>query len=228
MNCEKRVSLIKRLVCPAKDSSSVRDISPEDVSLIKWIAKTTGMKYNELGDKCFLDPDVIRGKGPAPEGGVVYPSGVMLPRSPDNNLVKYMPSRPDKATPLVRAPYDSKLSANFTLGEFACHDRQTYPDVRVHPNLVLLLEKIRKIAGGKAIHITSGYRPPAYNLSVGGEPNSLHIDGMAADIYIDGVSTSALADICDQAVGATGGVGYYPYQGFVHVDVRGYLSRWDG
>jgi uncharacterized protein YcbK (DUF882 family) len=92
--------------------------------------------------------------------------------------------------------------------------------------LVNTLEEIRKQAGDYPLHITSGYRPPAYNRKVGGVSNSTHIDGLAADIYSDHLSTDELYDICDRIVGEKGGVGYYPIQQFVHVDVRGYRARW--
>lgn len=58
-----------------------------------------------------------------------------------------------------------------------------------------------------------------YNREVGGVSNSTHIDGLAADIYCDGLSTEALYDICLKVIGPRGGVGYYPKSGFVHVDL---------
>jgi len=56
--------------------------------------------------------------------------------------------------------------------------------------------------------------------------NSTHIDGLAADIYSDYVSVDELYDICDRVIGDRGDVGYYPSQGFIHVDLRGYRARW--
>ena len=54
------------------------------------------------------------------------------------------------------------------------------------------------------------------------------MDGLAADIYCDGLTTEQLHDICDQIIGYRGGVGYYPKSGFIHVDIRGYQARWTG
>jgi len=38
---------------------------------------------------------------------------------------------------------------------------------------------------GKAIHVSSGYRCPAVNKGVGGSLTSQHMQGEAADIYVD-------------------------------------------
>lgn len=119
-----------------------------------------------------------------------------------------------------------KLSDNFTLNEFACHDAMYTNYVRVHPSLIYLLELIR-IEAGAPIHITSAYRPAPYNASIGGASVSQHVAGTAADIYCDGISTTKLCNIADSVIGPKGGVGYYPAQGFVHVDVRDEKARWE-
>ena len=38
---------------------------------------------------------------------------------------------------------------------------------------------------GKAIHVSSGYRCPAVNKAIGGSLTSQHMNGEAADIYVD-------------------------------------------
>ncbi len=76
--------------------------------------------------------------------------------------------------------------------------------------------------------VISGYRSPQTNASLsaassGVAPRSLHMQGMAIDIAIEGVSTE---DIRRAALSlALGGVGYYPDPGFVHVDV-GRVRQW--
>ena len=69
------------------------------------------------------------------------------------------------------------------------------------------------------------------NLAVGGEPNSYHTRGCAADIHISGQddTDTALADTVVAAAKAWGiedqlGIGYYG--DWIHVDTRGYPSRW--
>jgi hypothetical protein len=44
------------------------------------------------------------------------------------------------------------------------------------------LERVRTALGGKPIHVNSGYRCSALNTAIGGAGNSMHIQGLAADI----------------------------------------------
>lgn len=139
---------------------------------------------------------------------------------------EYKAVDPLAAAPLIRAFPDAQISKNFRLSEFR-PGRHTYEYIRISPALVRALEEIRR-ACGRPLSVTSGYRPADYNREVGGVSNSTHIDGLAADIYCEGLTTDQLYDICDQVVGSQGGVGYYPQAGIVHVDVRGYRARWQG
>lgn len=161
-----------------------------------------------------------------PSAGLRYPSRWTVDVVPDKMAgAEYEPVDVEAAAPLVPAFPDAQVSKNFRLSEFRCGDHN-YDLIRVSPKLVATLEEIRERAGGHQLHITSGYRPPAYNRKVGGVSNSTHIDGLAADIYSDYLSTDELYDICDRVIGDKGGVGYYPVQGFIHVDIRGYRARW--
>lgn len=58
----------------------------------------------------------------------------------------------------------------------------------VEDNLIALvaavLDPLRE-KYGKAIHVSSGYRCPAVNKGVGGSLTSQHMQGEAADIYVD-------------------------------------------
>jgi len=78
------------------------------------------------------------------------------------------------------------------------------------------------------IDIICGYRTPWSNEYLrthghGVALHSLHMQAMAIDIRIPGVTTAALRDA---ALGLhDGGVGYYPASEFVHVDV-GRVRRW--
>lgn len=47
---------------------------------------------------------------------------------------------------------------------------------------------------GKPVNISSGYRCKALNKAVGGVCNSQHMSGQAADIKIDGVTPTHIAD----------------------------------
>ncbi len=221
------------LICPAEDAKSAVEISPEQASVIRGLCDRLGLRYTDQAGSAdrpaklyVARPSSVKAPQAQAKGnGLHYPlSGAYLERHPENNAPQYAVVDNETAAPLVRGADSTKLSKNFTLGEFRPKD-SSYTGVRVHPDLVAKLEEIRERAGGP-IQITSSYRPPAYNRKVGGVSNSTHIDGLAADIYSANLSTSQLCRICDDVIGASGGVGYYPDQGFVHIDVRGYKTRW--
>lgn len=108
-----------------------------------------------------------------------------------------------------------KLTDHFTLREFQCrHCGQ----VKISSKLVAMLEALRGKIRVPFI-ITSGYRCPTHNANVGGAKNSYHVQGMATDIVCPlGYTVEEFAEICLEH-GFTG-VGAYPAQNFVHVDVR--------
>ena len=83
-----------------------------------------------------------------------------------------------------------KLSANFTVAEFACKDGSD--PVFVDSSLAALLQKIRDHFG-RPVVITSGYRTAAHNKSVGGAAYSQHLYGRAADIRVQGIPVEQLA-----------------------------------
>lgn len=116
-----------------------------------------------------------------------------------------------------------KLSENFKVSEFACKDGSD--TVFISPGLVTVLQKIRDHFG-KPVIITSAYRNDAYNKKVGGADYSQHKYGMAADIYINGVSPATIAEFVETVMPNTGGIGIY--SSFVHVDVRTARARWNG
>jgi uncharacterized protein YcbK (DUF882 family) len=78
------------------------------------------------------------------------------------------------------------------------------------------------------IDVVCAYRTPRTNEYLrthghGVARHSLHMEGMAIDIRIPGVST---VELRDAALGLhRGGVGYYSASSFVHVDV-GRIRRW--
>jgi len=78
------------------------------------------------------------------------------------------------------------------------------------------------------LYVISGYRAPASNSSLrehsaGVAEHSLHMQGRAIDIRIPGVSHRHLhrAALAMQS----GGVGYYPKSGFIHIDT-GRVRHW--
>ena len=115
------------------------------------------------------------------------------------------------------------LSANFTVGEFACRDGSDV--VFVSPKLVMVLQCIRSYFNAQ-VKITSGYRTPQYNKLVGGATNSQHCYGMAADIIVEGISVQDVASFARKIMPDWGGVGLYIAQGFTHIDVREMRADW--
>lgn len=116
----------------------------------------------------------------------------------------------------------SRLSAYFQSSEFRC---PCCGRVKVAEKLIQGLQKLRDRLG-VPIHVTSGYRCKEHNAAVGGSTNSLHLTGQAADI----TCKLSLLRLYFEALGIgefqTGGVGLYPDNNFIHVDVRNSRARW--
>ena len=90
--------------------------------------------------------------------------------------------------------------------------------------LVMALEEIRRVAN-TAIIVQSGYRCEKHNAEVGGERNSQHMTGRAADIS-SRIGVDRLRDIA-RGLAWVNGIGYDPARGMLHVDVRmGKRAEW--
>ena len=82
------------------------------------------------------------------------------------------------------------LSEHFSLDEFTASETATRKGIKNTPStavvenlrmLAALLEQVRTILGGGAIHISSGYRSLALNRAIGSGDTSAHVRGYAAD-----------------------------------------------
>lgn len=120
-------------------------------------------------------------------------------------------------------------SVHLSWDELACHDaaRTPYPAEWRLTRAVQLAEAFEAIRAiwGVPITVTSGYRTPAYNASVGGAPHSQHVQGLALDLEPpDGVTVQDFWDEILRMAEDAGirGVGYAaPSKGhFVHIDCR--------
>lgn len=93
------------------------------------------------------------------------------------------------------------LSEHFTLDELTASQTavrkgidNTAPPAVVENlrRVAAVLEQIRALVG-KPVTVSSGYRCPALNAAVGGARYSAHMQGLAADITVVGLTPKALA-----------------------------------
>lgn len=103
-------------------------------------------------------------------------------------------------------------------------------------NLFRILDMLRDWNPDWVVNTTnagykSGYRNLEVNAEVGGEENSLHTQGCAADIHItsEDATDEALADTvlaAAEAWGLSDKLGIGCYGDWIHIDTRGYTARW--
>ena len=114
------------------------------------------------------------------------------------------------------------LSAHFSRKELQCH---CCGRLQIDSRLLEGLEKLRELAK-VAVVIHAGYRCPKHNDEVGGVPQSEHLQGLAADIELPGISLQRAYELALEVPQfAQGGIGAYD-GGFLHVDVRERSARW--
>lgn len=117
-----------------------------------------------------------------------------------------------------------------TLGEIdvLLRDYRTEDIMPIDPGLIDLLHRLRRrLRTQRAFHVVSGYRSPKTNAllrknGTGVALRSLHMRGMAVDLFLPGRNLEAIRRAALSLRG--GGVGYYPTPGFVHIDTGGVRS----
>lgn len=96
----------------------------------------------------------------------------------------------------------TQLTAHFSLEELCASDyalRHGINNVPTDPdiieNLTILAQGLERLRGLllKPIHVNSGYRCPKLNSAVKGSKTSQHLQGLAADIVVPGMTTTLLA-----------------------------------
>lgn len=143
---------------------------------------------------------------------------------------------PDVGDRLIRIPEAGQVWAskpvypgsNFSWGEFTKGLDRIPESAAVTQNLIKLakhLDAVRELLGGRAIKISSGYRPRAVNRAVGGASNSRHLYGDAADIVVAGMHPHQVYWKLNKWHADRGGLG--DSDSFTHIDLRGYQARWD-
>ena len=115
--------------------------------------------------------------------------------------------------------------------DHAMRDWRTGATRHMDPALLDLLVRVRDrldVAPRKHLKLVSAYRSPKTNgamhaRSHGVASKSQHMLGKATDIAIPGVPLNRLRNAALAMHG--GGVGYYPHDGFVHIDT-GAVRHW--
>ncbi|OGR40905.1 MAG: hypothetical protein A2X35_02950 [Elusimicrobia bacterium GWA2_61_42] len=91
-------------------------------------------------------------------------------------------------------------------------------ETKMSVKLIELLDAVEDRFGKKGLTLLSGYRTPRNNgRTPGASRHSLHMLGWAADIKVSGYSSTKIKKYGQKLW--VGGVGYYPYKGFTHLDV---------
>ena len=160
------------------------------------------------GEVCYL--------GPTKAGDVCWP--LVSPALPEG----YAYPPPLDGDPNYRAPIAwldisgidpaTAIAPNFQLGEVARADFGPY--VVVQPAAIVRLQALRDALG--ALQVTSGYRNPTHNASVGGATWSRHMYGDAFDLKPLSSSLQALFERC----GVEGAGFRQLYEDHVHCDWR--------
>lgn len=114
--------------------------------------------------------------------------------------------------------------------DYFLRDSRNGAVARFDPKLFDLLNELTTAVGrpDAEIDVVCGYRTPETNAMLRHRSrrvakHSLHMEAMAIDIRIPGVSTRELRDAALEL--HEGGVGYYRKHAFVHVDV-GRVRKW--
>lgn len=115
-----------------------------------------------------------------------------------------------------------RLSENFRAGEFRCKCGRCKKAL-IDDVLVAQLQAIRNHFG-RSVNINSGYRCVSHNKAVGGDPNSSHMKGMAADIVVAGVKPVEVAQFAE----SMGIVRIGCYSDFVHIGSGTVKGFWLG
>jgi uncharacterized protein YcbK (DUF882 family) len=121
---------------------------------------------------------------------------------------------------------DAVKAVNKVLRDFRTGDVRQM-DLRL---LDLLHQVHGRIDADRPFQVISGYRSPVTNAKLherSGQvaAHSLHMDGMAIDVRVEGVALDHLHKAAMDL--GVGGVGFYPTSNFVHMDV-GRVRRWNG
>ena len=126
---------------------------------------------------------------------------------------------------LIDGNYDFKVLDEVS---HALRCRMTHKVHDIPSELIEMLDEIQDHFGVESIDVISGYRSPKLNTHLkkhgrGVAKHSLHMDGLAIDIRVPGISSKKVRDYAKSL--KKGGVGYYPGSQFIHIDI-GRIRYW--
>lgn len=127
------------------------------------------------------------------------------------------------------APKEGYLRQALREVNWALRDHHTDKAIAIDPTLLDLMHAMQlKLGTRKPFHVISAYRSPETNAMLRRRSrrvakNSYHMEGKAVDLRLPGFE---IGDLRRAALALeTGGVGYYPRSGYVHVDT-GPVRSW--
>lgn len=97
--------------------------------------------------------------------------------------------------------------------------------IRVHLKLLERLDELRERIGS-SFRVVDGYRTPTLNGRIS-RRGFTHVDGLAAHVTCSPDRSAQLCQLADKLF-PDGGVGIIRSRQYVHVDVSGTRTRWDG
>lgn len=194
-------------ICPlpvSVSSPAILEITEEDVGELE--------EGDGSGKEIFAGPDELEPPMPADLGG-------------NGKLTIFRQNTREKVTLHYRTAdggYDMEEIARFShIARCSLTGREKDMAIK----LVELLDAVEDHFGKKGIVLLSGYRTLKLNRTLpGAAEHSRHMLGWAADIRIPGCSSAAIKKYALKL--RAGGVGYYPAQGFTHLDV-GRVRYWE-
>ena len=162
--------------------------------------------------------------------GVVSAPTLACAKALDRRSLSFFHTRTQQELRITYASgktYDRKALAE--VNRFL-RDHQTGQVHVIDPKLLDMLWALQKEMGSKGVYeVISAYRSPQTNRGLrkgrysGVAKQSLHMKGKAVDIRFSGANLSQVYK-CALAI-RSGGVGYYPKDGFVHLDT-GQFRTW--
>jgi len=122
--------------------------------------------------------------------------------------------------------YSTKLTENFRYGEFWCNGVE--PPERYQDNIQNLATELQKLRAvlNRPIRVTSGYRTPEHNKTIGGAKYSQHLYGKAADIKVSRMHSKRVPLYVARYTNIMGIGVSYKIDSITHCDIRDKFTNW--